>query len=179
MDTERIDLDSLDFWSFVDFAVSRAGRLLPGIDPAAMRVIQTMYRATSMVVYDMESTVHRPRGLSWPGFRVLFTVWLASPLEARKVAELTGMSRGAVSAVLATLERDGLVVKDRAPHDGRAVHVGLTERGQEVIAEVFQVQNIREQEWAGALTPQEQRTFVGLLEKIIASSGRIKAKHRS
>jgi DNA-binding MarR family transcriptional regulator len=71
------------------------------------------------------------------------------------------------------------VIKERAPHDGRAVHVGLTEEGRGVIAEVFQAQNVREQEWAAALTPQEQRTFVGLLEKIIAGSGRIKAKQRS
>jgi DNA-binding MarR family transcriptional regulator len=172
-------IDGLDFWSFVDYAVERAEKLLPGIDPASMRVIFTMYRASSMIVYDMESTVHRPRGLSWPGFRALFAIWLTSPLEARKIAELTGMSRAAVSAVVATLQRDGLVIKERAPHDGRAVHVGLTEEGRGVIAEVFQAQNVREQEWAAALTPQEQRTFVGLLEKIIAGSGRIKAKQRS
>ena len=42
----------------------------------------------NMVVYDLESTVHRPRGWSWPGFRVLFAIWLSAPVEAKKVAEL-------------------------------------------------------------------------------------------
>ena len=52
--------------------------------------------------------MHRPRGFSWPGFRVLFVLRTAGPAEARQVAKLSGMSRAAVSALVNTLERDGL-----------------------------------------------------------------------
>ena len=92
--------EQLDFLGFVDYAVDRTGRELPEIDLAAMRLVITLHRVTSALVYDLESSVHRPRGFSWPGFRVLFVLWLAGPAEAKRVAELTGMSRAAVSALV-------------------------------------------------------------------------------
>lgn len=173
------DSDQLDFWSFVDHAIARTARELPGIDPLAMRLVLTLHRAANMLVYDLESTVHRPRGWSWPGFRVLFVIWLTGPLEAKQVAELSGMSRAAVSALVATLGRDGLVVKERSPLDGRAVHLSLTEQGHEAITRAFRAHNAREQEWAGTLSEDERETLIALLQKMTANSVRFGVRHRS
>jgi DNA-binding MarR family transcriptional regulator len=169
----------LGFWSFVDYAVDRTAERMPGIDPLAMRMVMTLHRAASMIVYDIESSVHRPRGWSWPGFRVMFALWLAAPVEARRVAELTGMSRAAVSALVATLERDGLVAKDRAPYDGRAVQLSLTAAGLDAITSDFRAHNDREQDWAAALTSDEQQTLIGLLDKLAAHSAHFAARHRA
>ncbi|MBQ0985023.1 winged helix-turn-helix transcriptional regulator [Streptomyces sp. F63] len=178
-DPSDSDSEQLHFWSFVDHAIARTARELPEIDPQAMRLVLTLHRAASMLVYDLESTVHRPRGWSWPGFRVLFVIWLTGPVEAKQVAELSGMSRAAVSALVATLSRDGLVVKERSPHDGRAVHLSLTERGRASITEAFRAHNEREQEWAGTLSKDERETLITLLQKMTAGSVRFGVRHRS
>ncbi|MEU6375449.1 MarR family transcriptional regulator [Streptomyces sp. NPDC046909] len=178
MTQEHPEAEHLHFWSFIDHAVSRAGRELPGVDPLAMRLVLTLHRAANMLVYDLESTVHRPRGWSWPGFRVLFAVWLSGPVEAKKVAELSGMSRAAVSALVNTLERDGLVSKERAPYDGRAVQLTLTEAGRAAIASAFRAHNEREQEWASSLSEEEQHTLIDLLGKLTAHSTHFQARHR-
>ncbi|MEU1179049.1 MarR family transcriptional regulator [Streptomyces sp. NPDC005820] len=179
MTHEQPDAEHLHFWSFIDHAVERVGRELPGVDPLAMRMILTLHRAANMIVYDLESTVHRPRGWSWPGFRVLFAIWLSAPVEAKKVAELSGMSRAAVSALVGTLEKDGLVSKERAPYDGRAVQLRLTDAGREAITSAFQAHNEREQEWAGSLSEEEARTLVDLLGKLTAHSMDFDARHRA
>jgi DNA-binding MarR family transcriptional regulator len=171
--------DDLDFWSFIDHAVSQTHERLPDIDPLAMRMVMTLHRVAGMLVYDVESTVHRPRGWSWPGFRAMFCLWLTAPVEAKKVAELTGMSRAAVSALVATLERDGLVAKDRSLHDGRAVQLSLTAKGLQAITSDFHAHNSREREWAAALTEAEQRTLIRLLDKLAVHSARFGAKHRA
>lgn len=175
---EQSDAEHLHFWSFIDHAVERAGRELPGVDPLAMRLVLTLHRAANMLVYDLESTVHRPRGWSWPGFRVLFAIWLAGPVEAKKVAELSGMSRAAVSALVATLEKDGLVSKERAPYDGRAVQLRLTDAGREAITSAFRAHNEREQEWAGSLSEDELHTLIALLGKLTTHSTHFDARHR-
>jgi DNA-binding MarR family transcriptional regulator len=175
---DRPDVEHLHFWSFIDHAVDRAGRELPGVDPLAMRLVLTLHRAANMLVYDLESTVHRPRGWSWPGFRVLFAIWLSGPVEAGKVAELSGMSRAAVSALVATLERDGLVGKKRATYDGRAVQLRLTDAGREAIASAFQAHNEREQQWAASLSEEEQHTLIDLLGKLTAHSTHFGARQR-
>ncbi|MER5907137.1 MarR family transcriptional regulator [Streptomyces mirabilis] len=143
-----------------------------------MRLVFTLHRADNMVVYDLESTVHRPRGWSWPGFRVLFAIWLSAPVEAKKAAELSGMSRAAVSA-LNTLERDGLLRKERAACDGRAVGLSLTDSGQEAITSAFLAHNKQEQEWAGPLSEDETRTMVELLGQLTAHSVDFDARHRA
>lgn len=173
------DDDELHFWSFIDHAIARTARELPGIDSLAMRVVLSLHRATNMLVYDLESTVHRPRGWSWPGFRVLFVLWLAAPLEARKAAELSGMSRAAVSALVNTLERDALVTRERAPYDGRAILLRLTPKGHAAITDAFRAHNTREQDWAGALSEDEQHTLIALLEKLTAHATHVEARQRS
>ncbi|MCL6737486.1 MarR family winged helix-turn-helix transcriptional regulator [Streptomyces neyagawaensis] len=179
MSNEQPEPEHLHFWSFIDHAIERTSRELPGIDPLAMRLVLTLHRAANMLVYDLESTVHRPRGWSWPGFRVLFVIWLSAPVEARKVAELSGMSRAAVSALVNTLERDGLVSKERAPYDGRAVQLRLTDAGLEAITSAFRSHNEREQEWAGSLSAEEQKTLIDLLAKLTAHSTHFDARHRA
>jgi DNA-binding MarR family transcriptional regulator len=157
----------LDFWSFVDYAVDRASSRLPEMDTEATRLVLMLSRAAGMLVYDLESSVHRPRGLSFPGFRILFVLWNVGPLESRRVAELTGMSRAAVSALVKTLERDGFVVRRHLEHDRRMVELSLSEQGDSAIASTFIAHNKREQLWAQSLSREERETMFVLLRKIM------------
>lgn len=161
----------LTFLSFVDAAVERTRRRLPGIDPEAMRLILTLYRVTNMIVYDMESVVHRPRGWSYPGFRLLFTLWVAGPVEAKRAAELSGMSRQAVSSLVNTLHREGLMDRTQDENDRRAVRLSLTRRGSEAITEAFAAHNERERLWADELSASERDTLTRLLGRIGAREG--------
>lgn len=161
--------EELDFWSFVDYAVERASGELSDVDPDAMRLVLMLHRTVGMLVYDLESSVHRPRGLSWPGFRVLFVLWIAGPVESRRAAELTGMSRAAVSALVKTLERDGFVHRRHLEHDRRIVELSLSEQGASEIASTFAAHNRREQLWAEGLSREERQTMFVLLGKIMES----------
>ncbi len=70
-------------------AVARTTGRLPDVDPRAMRLILSLYRASNAMVYDLESAVHRPHGWSWAAF----ALWLVGPQSAMRVAQLSGMSR--------------------------------------------------------------------------------------
>jgi DNA-binding MarR family transcriptional regulator len=89
------------------------------------------------------------------------------------------MSRAAVSALVATLERDGLVAKERAPYDGRAVQLSLTAAGMEAISSDFRAHNDREQDWASALTRDEQQILISLLDKLAVHSAHFAVRHRA
>ena len=160
--------DPFDFWSFADFAVDQARQKLPEVDADSMRVVLMLHRAVGMLVYDLESSVHRPRGLSWPGFRVLFVLWIAGPSETRRVAELSGMSRAAVSALAKTLVRDGYLHRHHPLHDRRMVELQLSDSGQDKMVTTFAAHNQREQLWADGLSAEERQTLIALLRKIMA-----------
>jgi DNA-binding MarR family transcriptional regulator len=178
MTVEPAASDSLDYLSFVDYAITRATAELPVVDPVAMRLGLTLHRLSNALVYDWESTAHRPCGWSWAGFRVLFVLWLAGPLEAKRVAQLSGMSRAAVSALVNTMTRGGLVSRKPTDRDRRAVLLTLTRAGRNAITSAYQTHNEREQAWASALTEPEQRVLISLLDKLATGTAATEAKHR-
>ena len=152
--------------AFVERAVDDTAGRLPEVDREAMRLVLLLHRVTNAVVYDLESTVHRPAGWSWSAFRAMFTLWISGPLEPSRLAEQSGMSRQAVSALAKTLEADGLVERRTAEHDARSVVLSLAPLGAERLEQVFVDHNRRESEWAGALDPDDRRTLTRLLTRL-------------
>ena len=151
---------------FVEHAVDEAAARIPQIDRHAMVMVLLLHRVTNAVVYDLESTVHRPAGWSWSAFRAVFTLWISGPLEPSRLAAASGMSRQAVSSLAKTLEQDGLVERRTADHDARSVVLTLTDRGATRIEQVFVEHNRREADWAAALDPDERATLSRLLAKL-------------
>lgn len=168
----------LDYFSFVELATRRLDDEMPDNDAAANRVILTLSRAASQIVYDLEASIHRPHGRSWAGFRLMFVLWLAGPMEARLAASLAGMSRAAVSNLTSTLVVKGTLRKDPVAGDRRAINLSLTEAGFKEVRSAFQEQNRREVRWASALTSIERELLVMLLEKLMAHRDVVGARSR-
>ncbi|WP_370152945.1 MarR family winged helix-turn-helix transcriptional regulator [Streptacidiphilus sp. EB129] len=120
-------------------------------------------------VADLESHIHRPRGWTLPGFRLMFKLWLLGPTQPARLAEISAISRAAVTNALNTLERDGLVERRALPGDRRAVAAALTPAGEEAVREAFAEQTHREQQWFATLDPGERATLTGLLTRVLAA----------
>lgn len=164
--------------AFVDGALARIPELVGGVDREAMALVLLLHRVTNVVVYDLESTVHRPAGWSWSAFRAVFTLWVGGPLEPSRLAELSGMSRQAVSALAKTLEADGLIARQSVDHDARSVRLALTPAGEQQLRHAFRAHNDRESQWAATLSPDERATLTGLLTKLATASRQPWVSHR-
>jgi DNA-binding MarR family transcriptional regulator/GNAT superfamily N-acetyltransferase len=68
-----------------------------------------------------------------PEARVLYELG-ASEQDVADLREALEMDAGQLSRLLGKLEGDGLVARERSPHDGRRQHARLTPRGQEAFA---------------------------------------------
>lgn len=156
--------------SFGNAARRRVPELGDEIDRTTFAAAFELFRLSTKVINDFETTVHRPLGLSIAGFRVLFTVWVFDELEPRDIARLSGVTRAAVSGVVSTLERDGLVEKSREQADKRLVTVRLTSEGERLLREAYQAQNEREQVLFGDLDESELRTLTDLMRRLLVST---------
>jgi DNA-binding MarR family transcriptional regulator len=107
--------------------------------------------------------LHRRRGWTWAGFRIMNVLWAVGAAELRDVARLSGASRAAVSSALNTLERDGLVSRIRDSADRRLVRLQLTEHGRSALHDAMREQAAREREWLVALAPAQQQQLSMLL----------------
>ncbi|MFE5706826.1 MarR family transcriptional regulator [Rhodococcus sp. ACS1] len=171
--------ESLDFWSFIELANRRLSTEYGSTHELATQVLLTLNRASNVVTYDLESSIHRPRGLSWSAFRLMFVTWLAGPVESKTAAKLTGMSRAAVSNLTKTLVSGGLMERSPDERDGRSVQLSLTEKGRSEIGEIYREQNEREHAWASVLTEPEQRILVMLLDKLITNRSQFDVRGRN
>lgn len=167
-----------DFWTFVQIAQRRIPEVAPDADVDATRTLLTLNRASDLITYDLESSIHRPLGSSWSGFRLLYVIWLAGPMEASKAARLTNMSRASVSNLIATLVQREMLVRTADPDDKRAVTLSLSAKGRETAERIYALQNQREAEWVAALSTRERATLVHLLEKVLSHRAEIGGRVR-
>ena len=107
--------------------------------------------------------LHRRRGWTWAGFRIMNVLWAIGAAELRDVARLSGASRAAVSSALNTLERDGLVRRVRDSADRRLVRIELTQQGSVALREAMREQGDRERAWLSELAPSDQQHLCRLL----------------
>ncbi|MCG5212137.1 MarR family transcriptional regulator [Streptosporangium sp. KLBMP 9127] len=136
-------------------------------DPDAFALAYNVLQLAYLLVADLETRVHRPKGWTLPGFRLMFKLWLLGPTQPARLAEISVMSRSAVTNVVNTLERDGLVERGPVPGDRRGVTVALTDEGERAVREAYGEQARREQEWFATLTGPERAQLTALLERII------------
>lgn len=89
------------------------------------------------------------------------------------VAEFLGLTKGTVSQTLGVLEASGLIEKQADSRDRRVVHLNLTERGRQVVAECIPPRVLRAaiEGW-----PQDEReevtaTLVRVLRRLQVANG--------
>jgi DNA-binding MarR family transcriptional regulator len=158
------------FLSFTEIALDVTHKRLPATNRDAMTMVLLLHRVASVVVYDLESKVHRPAGWSWSAFRLLFALWVAGPQDPSRAAVLTGMSRAAVSSLAKTLSAAGLVQRTPRPSDRRSISLSLSETGVRRLESAFEAHNRREAEWAQLLTPDELSVLNRVLFKLVVAA---------
>ncbi|MCZ1010336.1 MarR family winged helix-turn-helix transcriptional regulator [Streptomyces lydicus] len=160
---ERPDL------SYAAYARDRLAGMPSPADPEAFSLAYHLLHLSYLVIADLESHIHRPRGWTLPGFRLMFKLWLLGPTQPARLAELSAMSRSSVTNAVNTLERDGLVERRRLPDDGRAIAVGLTAAGADAVQEAFAEQSRREQQWFAPLDAEERATLTDLVTRVLTA----------
>jgi DNA-binding MarR family transcriptional regulator len=137
------------------------------INPAAFAATFDLLRVANRLVQDFETNVHRPLGISWAGFRLLFCAWVEGSVEPRRLASLCAVSRATTSSVLNTLERDGLLKRERLSADRRIVSVSLTAKGRKTVVKAFKSQHQREQAWLASINSKKLNTLVEVLRTLL------------
>lgn len=87
-------------------------------------------------------------------------------LSPHEISERLLITRGAITQIIDLLEKDRLVERHAHPTDRRMLLVSLTDRGRERLRETQPVLTTADTQWLSALSEDEQKTFLNLLEKI-------------
>ncbi|MBZ9712636.1 MarR family winged helix-turn-helix transcriptional regulator [Deinococcus multiflagellatus] len=142
----------------------------PEVDPAPMLTFITFSRAHALLGDAVRSTAARADLTS--GTRdLLFTLYRSAPpegLPASEVAALLAVSPATVTGSADRLEARGLLTRTLDPQDRRSWRLALTDAGRALVQAHLPEHLAFEEQLLAALTPEERRSFEGLLRKLIA-----------
>jgi DNA-binding MarR family transcriptional regulator len=99
----------------------------------------------------------------WVLLRLLFERQEASPAE---LAEAMGMTRGAVSKIVAKVQVKDWVVSSKDPEDGRALRLRLTRKGQRFVPELAEIADRNDAQFFRCLSRKERAELRRLLVKL-------------
>ncbi len=86
---------------------------------------------------------------------------------ATELAELLGMTRGAVSKILVKLEAKGLIDRITQPEDKRSQGLSLTSEGRQILPELAKLADENDAYFFGCLDAQEKTQLRNLLQKLV------------
>jgi DNA-binding MarR family transcriptional regulator len=110
------------------------------MEPEALERFTWYMREQSALTVMFHTKVAEQMGLSATDEKCLdLAIRAEGPLTAGRIAELSGLSTGAVTGVIDRLERAGFVRRVRDPHDRRKVLVEVTPGEMEKFAPLFAV----------------------------------------
>lgn len=139
--------------------------------PQRTELINALYQAgrelsTTTVLF--HSVVAEQIGLNATEWKCLDILELRGSLMAGELAELTGLTTGAITGLIDRLEQSGFVRRERDPHDRRKVIVQPTGEHKQGMTQVFDSLMQRYAELFEAYNDQE---LAFILDYLIRSNG--------
>lgn len=140
----------------------------PGADRLATECVINLIRAESLLAAELNNRF-RPFGLTGSTFNVLMILdGEAEPLSPHEIGERLLVTRGTVTGLLDTLQRQGLVKRVPHPGDRRMLLIELTDKGRTVLRETWPAHFPAQTEMLSVLSDTEKETLVRLLGKLEA-----------
>jgi len=145
----------------------RAAGKYPTLNPSASEAFLHLLRTGDMV-FSTEAEFLARHGISQGRFTVLMLLNCCSdePCTPADLAARAGVTRAAMTGLVDTLEKDGIVTRERDADDRRSILVRLTRAGRTRLEKMLPDYFACVAAIMQPLRPAERKQLVALLEKI-------------
>ena len=140
------------------------------VDKVDTRYLQTLmgYNARRAALSIIEVFLERlaPYGLKPVDFSVMSTICHNPGVTSRQLCNTLNLLPPNLVGLIQSLESRGLIERKPHPHDGRAVGLHATPKGQALMVQAEQTATDLEMEKTAKLSPAQRKTLLTLLQKI-------------
>lgn len=131
---------------------------------AVMNTVQT-----ADILLDRIGKLLRPLGVSSAGALVLGILRDHGAMPPSELGQRLIVTRATVTGLLDSLERRGLVRRERDHADRRRLTVHITDEGLAILAELRPLVHEEEKRWLSGLSDSELRRFIEMLHRVQSS----------
>lgn len=147
------------------------GRRYPGADKLATECVVNLIRTQSLVAAELDR-LFRSHGLTGPGFNVLMIIGGAGrPLSPYEIGDRRLVTRGTVTGLLDTLQKQGLVKRIPHPDDRRMLLIEVTDEARALLVDVCNELFPTQAEMMSVLSERQKDVLVRLLGKLQSHLG--------
>jgi len=108
-----------------------------------------------------------PLGLAPAQFTVLVELWREPGLTQRQLVERLDIEQGTMTATLARMERDGLILRRPHKDDGRARSIRLTAKAESALPKAIEAAMAVNSLALAPLSAGERRVLLTLMQRVI------------
>lgn len=108
-------------------------------------------------------------GMNATQFKLLYTLHSSGSLKVSEIAELLGLTSGAVTGITDKLAADGLISRERASNDRRVVFIALTPSGEKLVDRVVETHQEIFSSFFHALPEEDIQHLRRIFSKLIAN----------
>ncbi|MCG3697131.1 MarR family winged helix-turn-helix transcriptional regulator [Aliarcobacter butzleri] len=131
----------------------------------AMKTVVRLEK-TSLKITNLTINYLLKHNLTFNQFKVLEVLYHLGDLNIGSITKLTMSTPGNITVVVKNLKRDNWITSVKDPNDNRASILSITQKGKEIIEEVFPNHAKNLTKAMEVLNDQELDTLYGLLNKV-------------
>ncbi|RZF31544.1 MarR family transcriptional regulator [Paraburkholderia sp. UYCP14C] len=148
---------------------ARAARTSPVSDVEAH--VGYWLRLVSNHVSHGFQTKMEAHGVTVSEWVLLREIYASGPTSATALAARTGISKGAVSRLLARIEAKGLLERETVDEDRRNHLIALSDAARALVPELAQLGDQNDDEFFGHLPAQVRTAIVDVMKNVVAVHG--------
>ncbi|MCG3707549.1 MarR family transcriptional regulator [Aliarcobacter butzleri] len=131
----------------------------------AMKTVVRLEK-TSLKITNLTINYLLKHNLTFNQFKVLEVLYHLGDLNIGSITKLTMSTPGNITVVVKNLKRDNWIISVKDPNDNRASILSITQKGKEIIEEVFPNHAKNLTKAMEVLNDEELDTLYGLLNKV-------------
>lgn len=154
---------------------SEAAPALSAEEALKQRALFLIGAIANKLVINGSAVMRQRLGLGFTEYRIMVMLWLEPGIAAKRISEVVGLDKAAISRGLGALEAAGLIEPTPETAGRRSQAFRLTAEGHAAYARGAKVGREHERLLMGDLSEQEQQTLIGLLQRLHARTPDIEA----
>ncbi|QKF76260.1 MarR family winged helix-turn-helix transcriptional regulator [Arcobacter defluvii] len=131
----------------------------------SMKTVVRLER-TSLKINNLTVNYLSKHNLTFNQFKVLEALYHLGDLNIGSITKLTMSTPGNITVVVRNLKRDGWITSIKDPNDSRASILSITQKGKDIIEEVFPNHAKNLNKALEVLSDEELDTLYDLLNKV-------------
>lgn len=131
----------------------------------SMKTVVRLER-TSLKINNLTVNYLSKHNLTFNQFKVLEALYHLGDLNIGSITKLTMSTPGNITVVVKNLKRDGWITSIKDPNDSRASILSITQKGKDIIEEVFPNHAKNLNKALEVLSDEELDTLYDLLNKV-------------